>query len=340
MSQNKLKNLNAVSVSELFDTELKPQLPIIDNLLFEGVYLFVGAPKVGKSFFVSQLAYHVSTGSPLFDYNVHKGDVLYLALEDTLSRLQGRFSQMFGFESNDHLFLATEATTVHCGLETQMLEYINNHPKTKLIIIDTLQKIKELGIECNYASDYDVVAKLKGFAEKYGLCILLVHHTRKQESTDCFDLISGTNGLLGAADGAFVLQKEKRTANKATLDIVGRDQPDQKIYLEFDRQHCLWNFLKADCELWKEPPDPLLEKLSDFIHLRITWTDTATELISKLNISDISPNVLSRKINVLASKLFKDYSIEYYSTRTSDKRLLCFKWNSEIAELKRSRKLF
>lgn len=35
-------------------------------------------------------------------------------------------------------------------------------------------------------------------------------------------MISGTNGLLGAADGAFVLSKKRRTDNNATLDVTGR----------------------------------------------------------------------------------------------------------------------
>ena len=57
------------------------------------------------------------------------------------------------------------------------------------------------------------MARLKSFADAHGLCILLVHHTRKQTADDKFDMISGTSGLLGAADGAFLLQKEKRTGN-------------------------------------------------------------------------------------------------------------------------------
>ncbi|WP_301545643.1 AAA family ATPase, partial [Ruminococcus bicirculans (ex Wegman et al. 2014)] len=52
--------------------------------------LFVGSPKIGKSFFMAQLAYHVSTGTPLWDYPVKKGTVLYLALEDDYRRLQER----------------------------------------------------------------------------------------------------------------------------------------------------------------------------------------------------------------------------------------------------------
>nr|WP_330407370.1 AAA family ATPase [Enterocloster lavalensis] len=83
---------------------------------------------------------------------------------------------------------------------------------TRLIIIDTLQKIREAGGDkYSYGNDYDIIGKLKQFAGRTGLCLLLVHHTRKQQADDKFDMISGTNGLLGAADGAFLLQKEKRT---------------------------------------------------------------------------------------------------------------------------------
>ena len=49
---------------------------------------------------MAQLAYHVSMGLPLWDYPVHKGTVLYLALEDDHRRLQGRLYRMFGTEGH------------------------------------------------------------------------------------------------------------------------------------------------------------------------------------------------------------------------------------------------
>ena len=58
-------------------------------------------------------------------------------------------------------------------------------------------------------------------------------------------MISGTNGLLGAADGAFVMQKEKRTDNKAVLEVAGRDQQDQKLWLNFNRERCVWELAKT-----------------------------------------------------------------------------------------------
>ena len=60
--------LNTVSMTELYDTVYPPRRPIVNDLLYSGTYLFVGAPKVGKSFFMGQLAYHVAMGLPLWEY--------------------------------------------------------------------------------------------------------------------------------------------------------------------------------------------------------------------------------------------------------------------------------
>lgn len=62
--------LNTVSMTELYDTVYPPRKPIVNDLLYSGTYLFVGAPKVGKSFFMGQLAYHVAMGLPLWEYEV------------------------------------------------------------------------------------------------------------------------------------------------------------------------------------------------------------------------------------------------------------------------------
>ena len=107
--------------------------------------------------------------------------------------------------------------------------------------------------------------RLKSFADAHGLCLLLVHHTRKQNADDKFDMISGTSGLLGAADGAFLLQKEKRTGNAATLEVSGRDQQDQKLYLIRNTETLLWDLQKAETELWKEPPESLLDEIAELV---------------------------------------------------------------------------
>ena len=316
--------LHTVSLSELYDTAYQPKAQIIDGILCSGVYLFAGAPKVGKSFFMAQLGYHVSGGVPLWEYPTHKGTVLYLALEDDYSRLQKRLSKMFGMDSIDNFHFATHAKNVGGGLDGQLEKFVRDHMDTELIIIDTLQRIREVsGEKYSYGSDYEIVTKLKQFADHHNICILLVHHTRKQSADDCFDTISGTNGLLGAADGAFIMQKEKRTDNKAVLDIVGRDQQDQRFHLLFDRERCVWNLTKTETELWKEPPDPLLETVAKLLTQEVPeWSGTASELVGRLNDNDVQPNVLTRRLNVSADRLWNEYGIRIETKRTSAGRMV------------------
>lgn len=237
--------LETVSMMELYDTAYPPKLPIVEGLLYNGTYLFVGSPKIGKSFFMAQIGYHISKGLPLWDFPVRQGTVLYLALEDDYARLQKRLSQMFGMEGSENFYFATKSKSLNAGLEQQLVQFVTEHKDARLIIIDTLQKVREVGGDkFSYASDYEIVTKLKAFSDHYGICFLVVHHTRKMESSDSFDMISGTNGLLGAADGAFVMQKEKRTDNKAVLEVAGRDQQDQKLWLNFNRERCVWELTK------------------------------------------------------------------------------------------------
>ena len=316
--------LHTMSMPELYDTVFVPRVPIVDGFLYGGTYLFVGAPKVGKSFFMAQLAYHVAMGIPLWDYPVRKGTVLYLALEDDYARLQRRLSGMFGIECADNLYFATQAKTLNEGLDRQLEGFLKERKDARLIIIDTLQKVREVGGDrYSYSSDYEIVTKLKSFSDKYGICLLVVHHTRKLESEDSFDMISGTNGLLGAADGAFIMYKKKRTDNEAVMDIVGRDQPDQKLTIEFDRERCVWKFKKAETELWKQPPNPLLEAINVFLtEDRQEWEGTATELVKQLPDIQLQANVLSRRLNTVNSQLLNDYGIFYDNKRGHERKII------------------
>ncbi len=316
--------LHTVSLTELYETTYESRPPVIDGLLYTGAYLFVGAPKVGKSFLMAQLAYHVSTGQRLWDYDVHQGTVLYLALEDDYRRLQARMSRMFGVGGAANLRFAVYAKQLGTGLDEQLEKFVRDRPDTRLIIIDTLQKIREAGGDAySYANDYGIIGRMKQFADKKGVCVLLVHHTRKQLAGDKFEMISGTNGLLGCADGAFLLQKEKRTDLSATLDIVGRDQPDQRLHLIRDPERLSWQLDHAETELWESPPDPLLGKIAAVItEDNPEWNGSATELVSLLQ-EDIQPNILTRRLNVNAGELRNEYQINYSVKRTRNGSAIC-----------------
>ena len=323
--------LPSLSMNELYDHVFPGKPPVVEGLLYPGVYLFVGAPKVGKSFLMAQLAYHVSMGIPLWGYEVCRGTVLYLALEDDYPRLQERLYRMFGADSAGGLFLSISAHTLGGGLEKQLEGFVQEHPDTRLIIIDTLQKIRETGDErYSYASDYEVITKLKRFADASGVCLLLVHHTRKQQADDRFDKISGTNGLMGAADGAILLQKERRTDSAATLDISGRDLQDQRLYLKKDEERLVWELERRETELHKEPPDPVLEAVAALVTAeRPEWNGTATDLAAVLGL-DIQPNALTKRLNVRAGKLLLDFHIGYTNTHIRTGSRIRLAWVEEV----------
>ena len=321
--------LHTVSMTELYQTTYRSRPPIIEGLLHAGAYILAGAPKIGKSFLVAQIAYHVSTGRKLWEYEVHQGTVLYLALEDDFQRIQSRMFRMYGVEDTSDLHFATAAGKVGNGLDEQLANFMREHPDTKLIIIDTMQKIRETGGEAySYASDYEIIGKLKAFADRYGICLLTVHHTRKQPAGDAFEMISGTTGLLGCADGSLLMQKKKRTALEATIDVVGRDQQDQILYLKKDPETQIWELERMENELHKEPPDPILEAVAKLV--TEPWCGSPTELATALQ-AGMQPNTLTKHLNVNAGRLFEEYGVQYENARNHAGRKITLTHVSEKA---------
>ena len=320
--------MQTVSMPELYEMVYPGKPPIIDHFLYPGTYLFVGAPKVGKSFMMAQIAYHVSSGTPMWNYSVRKGTVLYLALEDDYRRLQERLYRMFGTETTPDLFFSVASKSLTEGLLAQLDTFMNEHQETSVVIIDTLQKVREAeGDTYSYARDYDIIAGLKAFADRTGICLILVHHTRKQKSDDNFDRISGTNGLLGAADGAFIMYKSKRSDGDATIEVSGRDQPDKKFMLSRNKETLCWELSGEKSPEYTEPPEPVLEAIGGFINAdNPTWEGTATELIEKLEL-DIKPNALSLKLNVNAGKLYNLYFVQYSNSRSHKGRKITLRYD-------------
>ena len=314
-------SLQTVTLPELYDTAYTPATALIDNFLYSGVYILAGPPKTGKSFLMAQLAYHIAAGLQFFNHKVTPASVLYLSLEDDLARLQKRFSRMFGVEGNANLYLATQADSLNKGLQEQLTEFLQSNPATKLVIIDTLQKIREFtSSSYSYASDYHIINILKEIAARYNICIVVVHHTRKMEAEDKFDMISGTTGLLGAADGAMILQKKNRTDKRALLNIVGRELPDQEIIIDFSPESCTWQFIRSNQQLWEEPKDMLLEQVAALVSgENKIWRGSATQMLQDLNIStdNMKPHILTRRLNVKVDRLYQDYGVYYHHKRAN-----------------------
>ena len=326
--------LHTITMTELYQTAYQSRPPIIDGLLYAGAYILAGAPKIGKSFLVAQIAYHVSTGRKLWDFDVHQGTVLYLALEDDYQRIQSRMFMMYGVNDTPNLHFATVAGRIGNGLDEQLENFVREHSNTKLIIIDTMQKIREVGGEAySYASDYEIIGKLKQFADKHSICVLTVHHTRKQPAGDTFEMISGTTGLLGCADGSLLMQKKKRTALEATIDVVGRDQQDQILYLSKDPNTQIWNLDRTETELHREPPDPTLEAVARLVTSeQPEWTGSPSELAEALD-TGMAANALTKYLNIKCGRLKDEYGISYENkAKHSGRRVTLTLLPSEVSQ--------
>lgn len=316
--------IQTLSMPELYDADFILPKPIIKDFLYPGLYILAGAPKTGKSFLMSQIAHQVAQGKELWQLPTEKSTVLYLALEDQFYRLQQRLVRMFDMDIAEKLQMAVNAKGLYNGLEEQLTSFIKQHADVRLIIIDTLQKIRSVQDEkINYARDYNIAAKLKAIADKHKICLLVVHHTRKQQAEDSFEMISGSNGLFGAADGAMVLRKDKRIANKASLEIVGRDQADQILTLKFSRTKCLWSLEKSIYERWQAPPDPIIVAVAALVNKENPqWQGTAQQLQDTLSIGNIENNMLSRKLNTNKQLLLESYSVNFSRKKEQHQRII------------------
>ena len=318
--------LPVISMTQLYESVYLTPPPIIEGLLYPDSYIFAGSPKQGKSFLMLQLCYHVSMGLPLWGHPVNRGTVLYLALEDNYARLQQRLFKMFAEEASEHLYIATWAKKVGEGLEKQLTDFKNDHPDTSLIVIDTLKLVRTLAPnKSSYDDDYNIGIAITRLAHLLEVCIIVVHHTNKKEYRDTFDKLSGTKGLYGSFDAAMVLEKTEPHSKKANLYFQGRDQIETMLELEKDMTTLQWLILRESAELWKAPPDPVLDAVSLVLSPDSPkWEGTATALVAQLGI-DIKPNQLSIRLNVNAQRLIDEYQILYSNTRSHTGRKITLK---------------
>jgi hypothetical protein len=213
----------------------------------------VSKPKLGKSWLVLDLCIAATMQRhTLGAIKPAQGDVLYLALEDSNRRLQRRLSKLlpsFSGEWPDKLTLATNWKRLHEGGADALREWCRSATRPTVIAIDTLALIRPPARSSQqaYQSDYEAMTFLHDLTRAFpGLGIIVVHHDRKMEAEDVFDTVSGTQGLIGAADTICVI---KRSASGTTLHVRGRDVEESEKAIEFDKGTCRWRILGAAAEV-------------------------------------------------------------------------------------------
>lgn len=195
MADKKAK-LAVIDGETLMDMTLPPTRFCVETLLPQGMCILGGASKIGKSWWVLDLCIRIAKGEPMWDLKTNRGTTLYLCLEDTLRRVQNRLLCITD-EVPSNAFFATSAGTLSDGLCEQIRDFVKEHIDTVFVAVDTFQIVRNNSIDTSYANDYDEIRLLKQLADELNICLLLVHHLRKQGDNDPFNKLTGTTGIVG-----------------------------------------------------------------------------------------------------------------------------------------------
>ena len=332
-----MNKLHTITAEDLQNRTYEPTHFLVDELIPEGLHILAGAPKIGKSWLALWLCLCVSQGQALWNFATTQDEVLYLSLEDSFQRIQMRLFDLTE-DAPPTLHFAIMADTLKHGLEQQIEQFLTEHPDTKLVVIDTLQRVRGTGSDSNlYANDYQDIGLLKKLADKRQIAILLIHHLRKLHDDDPMNMISGSTGLSGAADSAFVLQKNARSANAASLHCTGRDIPDRTLKLELDEDDHVWKLLadsKTCSSASKISSLQLVQLFSALLSADPTYSGTPSALSAKID-PDGSLGITPKKITRLALEsvaALRENGILVKTYRSSGKRLISLR-SAESADL-------
>src|SRR5699024_10537981 len=224
--------LGLIQTGDTLDAkQFAPMRWALPGVVPEGMGLFTGAPKVGKSWASLDIALAVASGGHALG-SIHTGaprPVLLLALEDGERRLQGRCRALLG-DGQPIPDLLHYVTTARPEDILPLIDaWLDEHGhRAPLIVLDTLGKVMPPAMagEGAYSRDYRIGGALKQRTDAHpGTALLVVHHVRKMASEDWMNSTSGTNGLNGAADFTINLHRE-RNSDAGTLRVTGRDVPE------------------------------------------------------------------------------------------------------------------
>lgn len=317
-----MKELKMYSSEYIMNTPMKPIEYCVDGLISQGLFVLAGAPKVGKSWLALDMCLSIAKGEKVLGKETLCGHAVYLSLEDSLIRLQNRLYELTD-EPSDNLNFAIMAESISNGLPEQIEYCRKRFDDLKIVVIDTLQKVRNES-ESSYSSDYKELSVLKSLADKLGIAIVLVHHTRKCSDSDPFNMISGSTGLSGCVDGSMVLIESKRGSRKAKLYCVGRDIENQEINVVFESSR--W---KVSDEIKNIEPDYFSFAVHDFMVTQKKFKGSATELAEKLSAllhKEVFSNRVKKDLIQHAYELL-DYGVTFKSKRSNGQRIIILNYD-------------
>ena len=240
-----------LSADDLEIDATHPPREIVEGLLHEGLMLFGGKVKHGKSWLMLDLALAVATGTPVWGHFAvpEPQPVLYISLEDGKGRIKKRLDDIRpGFKTNDYLELLFDFPLLNQGGLEKLRGFVESG-RYRLIVIDVLAKIEpaaQRGSDKTYLEIYDMFAPLQELRPEQPLCLAMVTHLRKTTAEDIFDTIHGSVAYQGVQDTLWVLDRlsEEKTG---VIHTRPNDGPEQSLRVTFEGGR--WDFLGHDTDV-------------------------------------------------------------------------------------------
>jgi len=181
----------------------------------EGVTLVVGRPKVGKTTLLRQLVHAANTGGEFLSARCQRSEVLFLTLEEGERLMRRKLLDMRlepaalrGVRLEFAWPLGLDGVA---RLRVWLKEGRQRAELPALIVIDSLTRYRVPPSDRGNAfmMDYEALKGLADLAKEFpGLCIVVLHHTTKATPDDPVAAISGTYGLVAAADNYLIVLKQ------------------------------------------------------------------------------------------------------------------------------------
>ena len=319
-----MNKIQLIDAETLYYKPLAHPRMLIDGILADGLAVMAGDSKIGKSWMVLWLCLQISKGEPVWGIPTRKTDVVYLALEDREWRIQQRMQELTEAPP-ENLHFGFSCGQLGSELESQIEAVLQDYPSTGLIFIDTLQMIRDnvSGKVNAYAQDYRDLSSLKKIADNHGICIFLVHHTRKgRDSSNIFNDMTDSTGIMGVADTVMILRKEECFGDAAALCITGRDVEEKKLKMQMCGVR--WEIteeLNAD-DLRRERIPDFVYEVVEFLFEHSKFQGTATELLAAVGNTELKPNIASKYLTRYYSEVFLPMGISYEHRKTAAARLI------------------
>lgn len=321
--------IQLIDAETLYYKPLEHPKMLIDGVLSDGLAIMAGDSKIGKSWMVLWMCLQISKGEPVWGLPTRKTDVVYLALEDREWRVQQRMQDLTDTPP-DNLHFGFSCGQLGAELESQIEDVLKDYPSTGLLFIDTLQMVRDnVSAKVNaYAQDYKDLSSLKKIADNHGICIFVVHHTRKErDGGNIFNDMTGSTGIMGVADTGMILRKDDRFGGNATLCITGRDVEEKKLKMQM--RGVKWEIteeLSAD-DLRKERIPDFVFKVVDFLFEHRQFEGTVTKLLAAVGNTELKPNVASKYLTRFYSEVFAPMGISYEYRKTAAARMISLALN-------------